>query len=48
MMTLLFTLQTHLRTARGRKLIAHGALVTLLALALLLVPSSCAKAAGTH
>jgi hypothetical protein len=42
------TLGRHLRTAGGRRLVAHRTLVALLTLALLLIPSTCAEAAGPH
>lgn len=48
MMTLVIALRTYLQTPRGRRIVAHRALVGALALALLLVPATCAEAAGPH
>ncbi len=48
MIALLAALQRHLRTASGRRLVAHRTLVALLGLAMLLIPSTCADAAGPH
>lgn len=48
MMTLVIALRTHLQTPRGRRIFAHRALVGMLALAMLLIPATCAEAAGPH
>jgi len=48
MIALLVTLRRYLRTASGRRLVAHRTLVAMLGLAMLLIPSTCAEAAGPH
>jgi hypothetical protein len=48
MMTLVIALRTRFQTPHGRRTLAHRTLVGLLALAMLLVPATCAEAAGPH
>lgn len=48
MMTLVIALRTYMRTPRGRRIAAQRALVGLLSLAMLLIPATCAEAAGPH
>lgn len=48
MMTLVIALRTYLQSPRSRRIFAHRALVGMLALAMLLVPATCAEAAGPH
>lgn len=48
MMTLVIALRTYLQSPRGRRIFAHRALVGMLALAMLLIPATCAEAAGPH